>query len=282
MVQATHEVGAMRAPTGSAELSTAASASVSTHADEGPARLGIGDVLEILKEQFPSVTISKIRFLEAEGLVTPQRTAAGYRKFRRADVERLLYILRVQRDHYLPLKVIREHINTLEAGQGYPSAPPAASGRGEPPAVSLRGEGLSITSGVMADPAKASAKVAHKDLLRAAGIDEAMLSSLEEHGFVRPGLAVNGEPEYSNLDVRVASIVRQMRAFGIEPRHLRIVRTTADREAGLIDQAVRPLAHQRGNETVGSSAARLAELSIRLHAALLEGAVRENLADHQD
>ncbi len=247
------------------------------------ARLGIGEVLALLKEKYPEVTISKIRFLESEGLVTPERTSSGYRKFRRSDVERLDYILRVQRDHYLPLKVIREHINTLEEGQGYPSAPLAKGGLHTQDApVSLRGEGLSVTSDLLGDPGKPSPRVSQRDLIRAAGIDEPMLSSLEEHGFVHASLNAAGEPEYSNLDVRVASIVRQMRTFGIEPRHLRIVRTTADREAGLIEQAVRPLAHQRGNESVAASAARLAELSIRLHAALLEGGVRATLTDQAE
>lgn len=243
-------------------------------------RLGIGEVLALLKQTYPEITISKIRFLEAEGLINPERTAAGYRKFRPEDVQRLDYILRVQRDHYLPLKVIREHIATIQEGQGYPALPLDKAGlHTDQPAVSLRGDGLSVTSDLIGDPAKASPRVSQRDLLRAAGIDEQMLLALEEHGFVRAGLNAAGEPDYSNLDVRVASIVRQMRTFGIEPRHLRIVRTTADREAGLIDQAVRPLAHQRGNESVGGSAGRLAELAIRLHAALLEGAVRENLTD---
>ncbi|MGY1717397.1 MerR family transcriptional regulator, partial [Geodermatophilus sp. SYSU D01106] len=105
-------------------------------ADARTPRLAIGAVLTALRDDFPDVTISKIRFLEAEGLVSPERTASGYRKFSRADVERLRYVLTAQRDHYLPLKVIKEHLEALDrggAGPGGGRPPPAPPRGGAPP-----------------------------------------------------------------------------------------------------------------------------------------------------
>ncbi|MFF7340012.1 MerR family transcriptional regulator [Streptomyces sp. NPDC008163] len=244
----------LRTPSGGARHGTAA--------DGRP--MSIGTVLLQLQEEFPEVTISKIRFLEAEGLVEPQRTPSGYRKFVAADVERLAQVLRMQRDHYLPLKVIREHLDALARGEQVALPSPDGEPRQED----------DERSGV---PGRATAaRIGRAELLVAAEITESELDDWESYGLVVP--AADGG--YDADMVTVARLVAELGRFGLEPRHLRAVRGAADREAGLIEQMVAPLRRHRNPQTrahAEATAKELAELSVRLHSALVHTALRVRL-----
>jgi DNA-binding transcriptional MerR regulator len=224
-----------------------------------PSALSIGAVLALLRPDFPDVTISKIRFLEEQGLVEPNRTPSGYRKFTHADIERLRYVLSVQRDHYMPLRVIREHLDALDRGL---EPPVTGAGPGAPRLV--------------ADAAGTEARLTRAQLRAAAGVEEELLAALESHGLVAP------RPGAGTYDADAVVVVRtagELAAFGIEPRHLRTFRSTADREAGLVEQVVSPLRRQRGTEAAGraeEAAREVAGLLLRLHAALVKAAVERN------
>ncbi|MET9909830.1 MerR family transcriptional regulator [Streptomyces sp. NPDC006476] len=220
--------------------------------------MSIGTVLNVLREEFPEVTISKIRFLESEGLVEPQRTPSGYRKFTAADVERLGHVLRMQRDHYLPLKVIREHLDAMERGEALPL-----------PAVNRQRDGETVLEPLEGPTA---ARIGRAELLAAAGIDEQELKEWESYGLLTP----LPDGAYDAEAVTVASLVMELGRFGIEPRHLRAMKAAADREAGLVDQVVAPLKRHRNPQTRAHAEARtkeLAALTVRLHAALVQTAL---------
>ncbi|MEV0373558.1 MerR family transcriptional regulator [Streptomyces sp. NPDC050636] len=228
--------------------------------------VSIGTVLNVLREEFPEVTISKIRFLEAEGLVEPKRTPSGYRKFTVEDVARLASVLRMQRDHYLPLKVIREHLDALERGERVQLPAQAA-----PPSRDL-------VDGVH-DPDEerpTAARIGRAELLAAAEVDEAALADWESYGLIVPD-AGGG---YDIEAVTVAKLVADLGRFGLEPRHLRAVKAAAEREAGLVEQVVAPLRRHRNPQTrahAEATARELATLSVRLHAALVQTALRVRL-----
>jgi DNA-binding transcriptional MerR regulator len=214
-------------------------------------RLSIGAVLSRLREDFPDVTISKIRFLEAEGLVTPARTASGYRQFTLADVDRLRFVLATQRDHYLPLKVIKEQLDAAESA--------------ERPRV-LRAvpvDGLPAPDDFAEQPLR---RMTREELLDTAGIDAATLSELEQYGLVKPGLA----GLYDNESAQVAAIALALADYGVEPRHLRGFRAAADREVGLVEQIVAPMRDEKANKTVRE----LAALSVGLHTLLVKAGLR--------
>ncbi|MFJ8730992.1 MerR family transcriptional regulator [Streptomyces bauhiniae] len=220
--------------------------------------MSIGTVLNVLRDEFPEVTISKIRFLESEGLIEPQRTPSGYRKFSPRDVERLGHVLRMQRDHYLPLKVIREHLDAMERGEAapLPVVGRQRSGDGEP------------------EEAERStvARIGRDELLAAAEIDEAELREWESYGLLAP-LA---DGVYDAEAVTVAALVAELGRFGIEPRHLRVMKAAAEREAGLVDQVVAPLKRHRNPQTRTLAEARtkeLAALTMKLHSALVKAAL---------
>ncbi|MET7683686.1 MerR family transcriptional regulator [Streptomyces sp. NPDC005423] len=220
--------------------------------------MSIGAVLSALRAEFPEVTISKIRFLESEGLIEPRRTPSGYRKFSARDVERLGHVLRMQRDHYLPLKVIREHLDAVERGE----------------AVALPGVGRQRDGESALEPAEAPtvARIGRVQLLDAAGIGERELDEWESYGLIAP-LPEGG---YDAEAVTVAALVIELGRFGIEPRHLRAMKAAADREAGLVDQVVAPLKRHRNPQTRTHAEARtkeLAGLTVRLHAALVQTAL---------
>ncbi|MGD3105929.1 MerR family transcriptional regulator [Streptomyces sp. YGL11-2] len=226
--------------------------------------MSIGTVLNALREEFPEVTISKIRFLEAEGLVEPKRTPSGYRKFTAADVERLASVLRMQRDHYLPLKVIREHLDALERGEQVPLPAPAPS--------------RDLVEGV-SDPDEEvppAARIGRAELLTAADVDEAALADWESYGLI----VAHDDGGYDIETVAVAKLVAELGRFGLEPRHLRAVKAAAEREAGLVEQVVAPLRRHRNPQTRAHAEAtvrELATLSVRLHAALVQSALRVRL-----
>jgi DNA-binding transcriptional MerR regulator len=220
--------------------------------------MSIGAVLNVLREEFPEVTISKIRFLESEGLIEPQRTPSGYRKFTVGDVERLGHVLRMQRDHYLPLKVIREHLDAMERGEAVAL-----------PAVGRQRDGEAVLEPLEGPTA---APIGKDELLAAAEIGEEQLKEWESYGLLTP----MPDGAYDAEAVTVASLVVELGRFGIEPRHLRAMKAAADREAGLVDQVVAPLKRHRNPQTRAHAEARtkeLAALTMRLHAALVQTAL---------
>ena len=218
--------------------------------------LSIGAVLAQLRPEFPDVTISKIRFLESEGLVRPARTASGYRQFASADVERLRFVLAAQRDHYLPLKVIKQQLDSAD----------------EPPRRALMAVEGVPTVEHFEQPAT-TPRLTREELLAQAGISKTMLADLEQYGIVRSGAAGFYDPE----SVLVAKTVRAMAEFGIEPRHLRAFRASADREVGLLEQIVTPMYRQRDPDARGRAEEvlrELAVLSVTLHTLLVKAGLR--------
>jgi DNA-binding transcriptional MerR regulator len=183
--------------------------------------LTIGTVCGMLKQEFPDISISKIRYLEDQGLLAPRRTQGGYRLFTEDDVERLETILRLQRDEFLPLRVIRQELSS-----------PAARDRKRRRAAGLTEEerDLDLT-----------------ELCERAEIDARLARELEDFGLLTPQ-TVAGEKRYAELDADIALACGRLARFGIAPRHLRAFRTGADREAGLIEQVVGPALRARSPE----------------------------------
>ncbi|MFD8982365.1 MerR family transcriptional regulator [Streptomyces sp. NPDC059564] len=228
--------------------------------------VSIGTVLTTLRDEFPEVTISKIRFLEAEGLVEPVRTPSGYRKFSTGDVERLGRILRLQRDHYLPLKVIREQLDALDRGEQIRIPGPTAHGESVDPA------GPAALYGEVGRERPTVARVDRAELIAAAEVDEVQLVEWESYGLISevPGGGFDAET------VTVARLIADLGRFGLEPRHLRAMKAAADREAGLVEQVVSPLRRHRNPQTRAHAEAtmkELAGLSVRLHEALVQTAL---------
>ncbi|MER5771986.1 transcriptional regulator FtsR [Streptomyces sp. NPDC001985] len=253
----------MRTPTGGAGHGTATAAG---RLAAGERLMSIGTVLGQLRDEFPEVTISKIRFLEAEGLVEPRRTPSGYRKFTSADVERLAQVLRMQRDHYLPLKVIREHLDAVARGEQVQL--PAQGSQGEAPAGAAGAAGVWEAAGER----RTAARIGRAALLAAAGVSEEQLAVWESYGLLTPDAAGSFDAE----SVTVARLVADLGGFGLEPRHLRAMKASAERDAGLVEQVVAPLRRHRNPQTrahAEATAKELAELSVRLHAALLQSAL---------
>jgi DNA-binding transcriptional MerR regulator len=226
--------------------------------------MSIGEVLTALRTDFPDVTISKIRFLEAEGLVEPSRTPSGYRKFSHRDVERLRYVLTAQRDHYLPLRVIKDHLDAIDRGL---EPPRLATPGPRVPRVVVAPDGMPDAESFIREGT--DVRLSRAELRDAAGISDAMLTELEVFGLVtkRPG------GHYDANALLVAATVAQMSRFGLEARHLRSFKSAADREVGLIEQVVAPLARQRSPDArarADEAIRELAALSVRLHAALVK------------
>jgi DNA-binding transcriptional MerR regulator len=198
-------------------------------AEPARAYLGIGEVIAQLRAEFPDISVSKIRFLEAEGLIQPARSPSGYRKFGPADVDRLRYILTAQRDRYLPLRVIKDQ---LDADQ--PAAGP----------------------------------LTRRELLDAAGIDERSLAELEEFGLVR-----RSGGQYAPEAVEAVRAIVALGRYGVQARHLRVLRASVERETALIEQVVAPVLRQRSpgaRDRAATSARDIASLVLTVHAALIE------------
>ena len=202
-------------------------------AEPARAYLGIGEVLAQLQDEFPDVSVSKIRFLENEGLIQPARSPSKYRKFSPADVARLRYILTAQRDQYLPLRVIKDQLNA-----GGPAAP-----------------------------------LARRELLEATGLDEARLAELEDFGLVR-----RSGGRYGPDALAAARAVVALGRYGVQARHLRVLRASAERETALIEQVVAPVLRQRSDgarDRAGRTAREIAAITLQLHAALIEAALAD-------
>lgn len=206
--------------------------------------MSIGEVLALLQGEFPDVTVSKIRFLEGEGLIEPERTPSGFRKFTHLHVQQLRYILTEQRDHYLPLRVIKDKM---------------AESFARPRAVQEKQE----------------VRLSRAELLEAAGLDEETLTELEDYGLLAPKAR-----RYDEDGLKVARSVGALARFGLHARHLRAVKAAAEREAGLVEQTVAPILKRRAPGAIGEADEVARELSTRLlelHEALLRTGVRSVL-----
>ena len=198
-------------------------------AEPARAYFGIGEVIDQLRAEFPDISVSKIRFLEAEGLIQPARSPSGYRKFGPADVDRLRYILTAQRDRYLPLRVIKDQLDADQARSG---------------------------------------PLTRSELLDAAGVDERSLAELEEFGLV-----LRSGRQYPPEAVEAVRAIMALGRYGVQPRHLRVLRAAADREIALIEQVVAPILRQRSpgaRDRAAVSARDIASLVRTVHAALIE------------
>lgn len=231
--------------------------------------LSIGEVLALLQQEFPDVTISKIRFLESQGLLDPERTPSGYRKFYEPDVERLRWILRQQRENFLPLKVIKDRLE--EAGdQAVPTSPPHLHAVA-PPAATSDAAGL--------DAAMTSVSMTADELAVAAGLTREVLADLEKYGLLT-GRSVGASVLYDDESLLVAQVAAGFLRHGIEPRHLRMYKVAADREAGFLEQIVTPVLKQRNpaaRRQAVDTVEELTGLGESLRAAMLREALRNLL-----
>jgi DNA-binding transcriptional MerR regulator len=244
-------------------------------APDSPALAGmsIGAVLDLLRPDFPDVTISKIRFLEAEGLVTPQRAASGYRRFTAYDCARLRFILTAQRDHYLPLKVIRSQLDAQPDGE----LPPFGSPYGVPRLVSVGdGDAAPDTDSDTAAVAPTRVRLSREDLLERSGVDGDLLTALVKAGVITTGPG----GFFDEHTIVILQCARALSDYGVEARHLRAFRSAADRQSDLIAQIAGPVvkAGKAGARDRADDLAReVAALAITLHTSLIKSAVRDVL-----
>lgn len=240
------------------------SASVTTPEERSAGRLPIGAVLAQLTDEFPDMTISKIRFLEGAGLVSPTRTAAGYRMFTTADVERLRFVLRAQRDRFWPLKVIRAALDAMDRGLTPPSADPGA---------------LPIVPAATADPslptpdelaAPAVLRLTEAEMRQASGLDAAALRALQDYGLLPT------TDRFDDDDLAVARAAGRLAGYGIEARHLRSFRTAADREVGLVEQVRAPVLAGSHHTPGPDPTEDVLASALALHVALVRAGLRRS------
>lgn len=229
---------------------------------DGPA-LTIGEVINLLKDEFPDVTVSKVRFLESQGLIDPARSTSGYRQFHSSEVKRLRFILQQQRDHFLPLKVIKSQLTLWDRGE---DSSMLANGFSESAAL-LEGDRRTVDG---------------KELMRQADVSRQQLKELVDHGLIVPDDAA-GPGVYTERDIAIAHQCGALMAFGLEPRHLRSLRHAAERNAELLRQLTAglrrnrsPDAKRKATETLAGSSDALGKLS----ALMLAGEIRSFL--HED
>jgi DNA-binding transcriptional MerR regulator len=220
--------------------------------------LSIGDVINLLRDDFPDVSVSKIRFLEAQGLISPSRSGSGYRLFGQSEVKRLRYILGLQRDHFLPLKVIKSKLTMWERGEN------GGDDESEPPPLGPEGEPLSRT-----------------DLLRRSGLSPLQLESLLAHGLIVSD-ETHGGSSFAGWCLPAALEARQLMEMGFEARHLRQVRLAAEREAEMLRQLVTPLLSSPQADARNTARQELedgAEAVVSLHRILLAARLRGLLGE---
>jgi DNA-binding transcriptional MerR regulator len=238
----------------------------------------IKEVLTLLQEEFPEVTISKIRFLESQGLIAPERNAAGYRKFFQPDIERLCEVLRLQKSTYMPLRKIKEHLDAdtrvdlfSQDPESEPEPEPEQSPDVEPsvgsPSSASRPELFPID-----------------ELARLTGANTSTIEEMIRNGLIT-GVTVAGQRHFSPIEIEIVRTIHSFAKFGLEPRHLRHYRTSTDREVGLIEQLLMPLVRQRspeGRRKAADELVELVELSSGLRGLLLENALSQlkKLTDH--
>jgi DNA-binding transcriptional MerR regulator len=228
----------------------------------------IGEVLVSVKTEFPDITISKIRFLEAEGLIEPERTPSGYRKFYAHDVERLKSILRMQRDEYLPLKVIKERLVRQDAG----SDELDLSSDGE----AQRDDAVSVVEEIAEAPT--GLQMSLEEMATATGIDRDRIKELEAFGIISSH-GPEGARYYDGDDFILLSIVKDFFRYGIEARHLTMYKHFADRESAFFDQIVAPTLRQKNPDARRTAAQTLASLSATSRK-FKQALLRTNLRDH--
>ena len=234
---------------------------------ESPALLSIGEVLVRLRNEFEDISISKIRFLESNGLVLPERTPSGYRKFSLVDVERLRYVLRMQRDHFLPLRVIKQHIDALNRG-----LEPVAVGdiTPKPPRALISTQSLEVSDAV------SNVRMNRLELIADTQSDPEFLDQLVEFGLVKP----DSQGYFSLTASAVVSLALNLRSFGLEPRHLKTVLSSASREVDLFSPIVKSAAAQR----TPAAGAQAEELSLQLASLIisLHGLLVREVIDRQN
>ncbi|MFT4200619.1 MerR family transcriptional regulator [Gordonia sp. (in: high G+C Gram-positive bacteria)] len=223
--------------------------------------MSIGSVVARLREDFPDVTISKIRYFESEGLVTPERTPSGYRRFTEADYQRLRFVLTAQRDRYLPLKVIREQLDEMD-GEAAAGVTMLSSVRGTiAPATDFGARG---------------GRISREELMERTGADAGFVSEL-----MRNGLLGAGAGGFFDEDaVRLVEAAAALANYGLQTRHLRAFKVSADREAGLVGQIASPIAKGKGTgarDRAEELVREIAALSVTLHTQLVKAAVRDIL-----
>jgi len=280
-----------------------------------PEHLSIGEVLAELSDEFPDITISKIRFLESQGLVNPERTPSGYRKFYAADLTRLRWILYQQKEHFLPLKVIKERLDDLppggedrlfetvdepagstlvEVAVDAPADVAAAAPASQPaparpsPRSTRRAPAFAPTLPVddgddpLLGASGGDGRYTRAELAAAAGVDDALVAQLESYGMLAPTREVDGAAWFDDEALEIVRISSGFFARGIEARHLRMYRNFADREAVLFGQVLLPYVRQRNPEArarLQEELGELASLGRQLRTALLRESVRETLAE---
>ena len=224
--------------------------------------LSIGDVLKYLKPEFADISISKIRFLETEGLVEPQRTPSGYRKYSHADIARLRYVLALQRDQYMPLRVIKDRLDALDRG-----LEPEEVNKISPRAL-VSVDSLPTAADFLEN---APLRLTSAELLETSGATQSTLDQTMEFGLI-----ASGSTSFNADDVAILKSVVALEKYGIEARHLRPFKIAADRELGLITQVVTTLAHQKDPELAQQAqdvARDLAALSVGLHSSLVRAGI---------
>jgi DNA-binding transcriptional MerR regulator len=221
------------------------------------ATLSIGEVINRLRDEFPDLTVSKVRFLEGQGLIDPDRSASGYRMFGEEDVNRIQYILREQRDHFLPLKVIKSKLTAWERGEEPTTAPQS----GPPPESYFGGSGVSMTK---------------EELARSSGLSRRQINEFVDQGVLAPMPLPGGKEVFRDDDLAIARAGYRLLSRGLETRHVRALRLAADRETDLLAQLVAPLLRHRNPDNRRRAAEILADTA-QAGSELQEGIVRSRL-----
>ncbi|MEX2254975.1 MAG: MerR family transcriptional regulator [Acidimicrobiia bacterium] len=272
------ETGSARAPTSGAEAPL----------PDGGSHLSIGEVLEELRGEFPDVTISKIRFLEGQGLIDPERTPSGYRKFSNGDLDRLRWILLQQRDHFLPLRVIKDRLDTFGNTGAPPFEPAPAPSMTRPAAPPLPFEEVIVRTDEEPDDlgeigeehAPSDDELTRSDLLETSGLTDVQLDELEDHGLITPVAGSGERAVYDEDSLDIAGMAAGFHARGIEARHLKMYKHFSEREAALFAQVLLPYLRQRNPSARARLEGELEELTRlgrRLRTATLRQALRAEL-----
>ena len=243
--------------------------------------LSIGEVLQLLKPEFADLTISKIRFLESQGLLDPERTPSGYRKFYEPDIERLKWILRQQHENYLPLKVIKGKLGgepddaVVGDFEPEPAGRRGPSGRAGHPSAGLVPARMHEGPAPGAPPSGVSLNI--DELAVATGLAHEDLAELVRFGLIS-GKTVAGTVYYDEEALAVANLAAGFMRYGVEARHLRMYKTAAEREAAFFEQVVMPMLKQRNPQARRQAVDALRDLSQLGHglrAAMIRQALRE-------
>jgi DNA-binding transcriptional MerR regulator len=252
--------------------------------------LSIGEVLSLLKPEFADLTISKIRFLESQGLLDPERTPSGYRKFYEPDIDRLRWILRQQHENYLPLKVIKGKLggepdsdgdllgDELDADEDEPNGERSHRPAGRGGGAAVAAAAVRSISRPDLGAAPSSVSLTLDELAVATGLSSDDLNDLVRFGLMT-GKSVAGSVYYDEEALTVANLAAGFMRYGVEARHLRMYRTSAEREAGFFEQVVMPMLKQRNPQARRQAVEALRELS-QLGQGLRAALVRQALRDH--